>query len=232
MNFKEKRILKFILMALFIFAIFVNNTRSAWIVVAVTVFLYMFKLPSSSSKRVKTCIRFFASVLVLSIILVNYVVGFDVLNDTRFEQVDAGTSARIPMILTAFNHALNKPFGYGVYSVDQNLIVGATNEEFSYVAENTAHNLFGNCVASYGFIGLFLMVYLYWTTFKGYKAISKTDDMNTEYYYIAVVCLLGLLINAFFHNSYILNGEISSFLFFGVIASGISSVNKLRRENK
>jgi len=136
------------------------------------------------------------------------------------------------MILTAFNHALNKPFGYGVYSVDQNLIVGATNEEFSYVAENTAHNLFGNCVASYGFIGLFLMVYLYWTTFKGYKAISKTDDMNTEYYYIAVVCLLGLLINAFFHNSYILNGEISSFLFFGVIASGISSVNKLRRENK
>ena len=213
MKFEKKKWLKPILIAIFGFAIIINNTRSAWIATVVAILIYLI---TRKNRRTTKAIAFISFAMILVIVAwIAFASG--IFSDTRFSEGDTGTTARVPMLLTALNHFAHYPFGMGIYSVDPNLVVGADASEYSIVIENTAHNLIGNCAAAYGFIGLALLIALYVLAFKNYKLTKiKLAGDNNEYL-IAMVCLIGLIINAFFHNNYILNGELSSFVFFGVL---------------
>lgn len=213
MDFKDKKWLRIVLLLIFGFAIIINNTRSAWIAAVVGLVIYLMTRPNSKTSKTMTVLS--GLVIIFAVALVIMETGF--IEDTRFSEEDTGTTARIPMLLTALNHCLNYPLGMGVYTPQPGLVVGADSAEYSVVLENTAHNLIGNCGAAYGIIGLVLMVVFYFFVFKNYKiSETKFKGENNEYI-IAAVCLIGLIINAFFHNSYMLNGELSSFLFFGVL---------------
>ena len=162
-----------------------------------------------------------AGALIISAIIAFF--GFDIIEDTRFGVLDAGTTARISMFLTAFNHAFHYPLGLGVYSVQPGLIVGASAKEYNIVLINTPHNLLANCVGFYGLFALLFMLLLYLKAYKSYKKARRIGNGGIAL--TAIVCLISLALNAFFHNLYILNGELSSFLFFGILAS--TSMRKL-----
>lgn len=218
---KKDIVAKWLIVAVMIVAILANNTRSAIITVLISTLIYAWK-----SMRLKALEKVFVLILILVVFaLLLGVFEINILEGSRFGEQTTDTMARIPMVLTAFNHAMRYPFGMGVYTVKENLIVGASAGEYALVLKNTAHNLFGNCVASYGFIGLVLMILLYVKAFSDYGKTNKNYISQ-----IALYCLIGLMVNAFFHNSYILNGEISSFLFFGILAA--SAKFKVKEEKK
>ena len=215
MKFKHFSLLKkCVLFVLFGFALFTNATRSGLIALFVVVIIRLFTTTGKLNK-IQRVLRLSVSVVALGMLFV-FVFGSSFISDTRFSDIDGGAEARLPMILTAFNHALHYPFGMGVYSVQPDLIVGSSYATRSLVISNTAHNLFGNCGASYGFIGLVLMLGLYIWAYNTYRKKKKLTEDPTIYV-IAFCALLGLVINASFHNAYILNGELSSFVFFAIM---------------
>ena len=230
-GFKKFKIMKIPLLALFGYALIINETRSAWIAVILAVVIYLLNMPNVKSKILRDYARFFGVLIIVFALLFFTMSEFNVFEGTRMEKDDSSTTARFAMIWTAFNHAIHYPLGMGAYSVQNDLVVGANPAEYSYVVKNTAHNLLGNCVASYGFIGLFLMLMIYLKSYKSYKIISKNHVYYAEYL-PAFVCLITLALNAFFHNSYILNGEFSSYVFFGILAAGVSKAEEYKEEIK
>lgn len=217
---------KAILFPVFIYALYTNATRSGLLALLVicAFFVFVGKFGGSRTERIWKSIGIVA-ILLAAIILA--LAPSELLGGTRFMNSDDG--GRMGMFLTAFNHALHYPFGMGAYVVQPDLIVGAEGANRIAVQTNTAHNLLGNCIASYGFIGLALMLGLYaWAfgTFKKKRRIAKDPTI----YIIAFCALLGLVINALFHNAYILNGEISSFVFFAILHTKCS--NKQIAENE
>lgn len=229
-KFKGKKLIKYVLLVVFVYALFLNETRSSWIAAIAGLFFFVVKKPKDEMTQIRAYMRLFAQIGLALVLFAVFLNEVNLFAGTRFMQMDTGTSARIPMILTAFNHAWYYPFGMGVYSVDPSLAIGGTAAEKVYVLKNTAHNLLGNCVASYGFIGLFLMLWFYVRAHKDYKTIWKSN-LDDRPYFTALACLVGLFINAFFHNSYMLNGELSSFLMFGILMAGIALVEKNERES-
>lgn len=214
---KHAVIKKTVLYAVFAFALLTNNTRSSQII---AVFAICFKLLLTYESKKSFKLRF---VKILGIIALSccVVILFNennsVLQMTRFGQKDVGVYARIPMFLTAFNHALHNPLGMGVYQVQVKWLAGDPSAA-AIVLNATAHNLIGNCVASYGFLGLMVMLYLYVSIFRTF--ISCRKRIQSDAYVGFYFAMLGLAANACFHNAYILTGELSSFLCFSIILSG------------
>lgn len=210
---------KSIIFSVFLFALVTNNTRSAWVAVAIAVLIWLFIYTPDHKTNLLRISRISFFILFI-VILVMFVSGADLLAGSRFENISdsADSMSRIPMILTAFNHAFHYPLGLASYKVDPQLIVGANASTYSYVVNNTAHNILGNCVACYGFIGLFLLFILYIKVFCLFK--NRFHNVNyQEYFLAAFLAVLCLLINAFFHNFYIYNGDLSSYLFIAVVMS-------------
>ena len=149
------------------------------------------------------------------------------LSNTRFGNLteSADTMSRMPMLLTALNTMIHHLFGVGSYVVNPELIVGASTSTYSFVLNNTAHNLIGNCAASYGLIGLVLMLLIYVNCFRVFRSIKSTSSYY-NYSFCSFSCLLVLATNAFFHNLYILNGEIGSFMFIGLLLAVYRNVCK------
>lgn len=220
---KANGLIKAVLFGVFLYALFTNATRSGMMAFLAGFAIWVFTKKRSSGKVEKLWKALGTAAFVLTALLLIFD-SSSLLSGTRFDSIgDSSAKSRIPMLLTAFNHALHYPFGMGVYSVQPDLIVNA-GAVYSYVLKNTAHNLLGNCVASYGFIGLGLMLGLYGWAFNTYRKKKKLAE-DPAIYMIAFCGLLGLAINAFFHNSYILNGEISSFLFFAILHTSCTKAN-------
>ena len=230
-DFKKFRIFKIPLLLLFGYALIVNETRSAWIAAILGVVIYLLNMPNVKSKVLRDYARFLGVLIIVFALLFFTMSEFNVFEGTRMGNVDSATTARTAMILTAFNHALHYPLGMGAYSVQGELVVEASSSEYAYVVKNTAHNFLGNCAASYGFIGLALMLLIYYKTYKSYRIISKNIEKHSDYL-VAFVCILGLAINAFFHNNYMLNGELSTLMFIGVLAAGLSKATEKNKEEK
>ena len=212
-------IIKIILAGVFLFALVTNNTRSAWIAAAMVVFIWLFIYTPENKTNLLLISRAFFFVLFIAVLFM-FISGVDLFAGSRFENISdsASSMSRIPMIMTAFNHALHSPLGLGSYKVDPELIVGANASTYSYVVNNTAHNILGNCVANYGFLGLFLLISLYVKVMSLFKKQFHIV-IAQEYFLAACLAVLVLLINSFFHNLYILNGDLSSFLFLAIIMS-------------
>ena len=140
----------------------------------------------------------------------------------RLNELDhAGTTARIPMFLTAMNSGLHHPFGMGIYRANPDYVIGVTNaREISYVLNNACHNLLANCVGYHGLFTGLLMIILYISTFKEciYLQKSLTGDLRemvigTEF----VVAML--LLNGAMHNLYILSGDMLTWLSLGLLVA-------------
>ena len=214
-KFKNNNVLKkTVIFAILLPAVFTNNTRSAMIALVFIFAAWLFVYNTSfNSKLIKAGLV----MLLLAVVMLSGK-AMDIFENSRFYslQTDAGSMSRITMVLTAFNHALHHPFGMGIYKVSPELIVGANSSTYWYVLINTSHNLLGNCVASYGFIGLALLLVFYKRTCCLY--LDNLRYLENKYVYLSIIlAIIGLFINAFFHNAYILNGEISSWLFLGII---------------
>ena len=212
-------IIKIILAGVFLFALVTNNTRSAWIAAAMAVFIWLFIYTPENKTNLLLISRAFFFVLFIAVLFM-FISGVDLFAGSRFENISdsASSMSRIPMIMTAFNHALHSPLGLGSYKVDPELIVGANASTYSYVVNNTAHNILGNCVANHGFLGLFLLISLYVKVMSLFKKQFHIV-IAQEYFLAACLAVLVLLINSFFHNLYIFNGDLSSFLFLAIIMS-------------
>lgn len=212
-------IIKTIFSGVFFFALVTNNTRSAWIGVAIAVLIWLFIYTPENKSNLLLISRAFFFVLFVAVLFM-FVLGVDLFAGSRFENISdsASSMSRIPMIMTAFNHALHNPLGLGSYKVNPELIVGADASTYSYVVNNTAHNILGNCVANYGFLGLFLLITLYVKAMNLFKK-QFHNVIAQEYFLAAFLAMVVLLINSFFHNSYIFNGDLSSFVFLAIIMS-------------
>ena len=179
------------------------------------------------SNRKKGENRFTVNLKILSVVIwtvvgILFIGGYISLEGTRLGAITTDTSAlsRIPMFLTAFNHGLHHPFGVGQYItvVYPELIIGTDSSTYSYVLANAAHNCVGNCIASFGFLGLIVFIIIYIKAFKSYFKFGKITNSS----YLIFGCVLasiGLLINSFFHNAYLLSGELSSMLFIVLCSS-------------
>lgn len=223
-KFSGVRIIALIIIS---FALLTNNTRSAQICMALLLCIWLFS--DKSIVKNKT-FRVILGAIVICIFCI-YIPNSELFKNSRFitGAESAGTKARIPMILTAFNHAFYYPFGMGEYIVNPSLVIGIDNTTLWSVVHNGAHNILGNCVASFGFLGLFLMILLYYKIYKlytDYRCIKSVSLLYMASFYAIVV----LFINSFFHNSYILNGDFSSWFFIGVLLSKSKLINLLSEE--
>lgn len=214
-KFKNNNLLKkSMIFAILLPAVFTNNTRSAMIAMVFIFAVWLFIYNTSFNSKV---LKVSLVMLLLAVVLFSGK-ATEIFENSRFYSLnfDASSMARIPMVLTAFNHALHHPFGMGVYKVSPELVVGANSTTYWYVVINGSHNILGNCVASYGFVGLALLLLLYKRVICLY--LDNLRYLENKYTFLSILlAIIGLLINSLFHNAYILNGDLSSCLFIGLI---------------
>lgn len=207
-----------------------NRTRSALLaVIAVLIYSFLF---SKRSVR-KKIILVFGTVLAAAAVFMISDGTFGLGENLSFimrssESKNAGSLARIPMFLTAFNHAFHNPFGVGEYHADPNLLVGTTSRTAPYVLRYGCHNMIANCVANYGFFGLAAMLYLYYKLYDYYKTTNRIVEnmchrvdslirVNTGVFAAIIVSAF----NGCFHNNYILAEDVASWVFFGLLIAVI-----------
>ena len=206
-----------------------NRTRSAIIVVLLACIIKILMVNKQNRKHGSRAL--FLSIMLISIpvgFLLYIEIGIGLPNWLDFilrldESNTNGTIARIPMLLTAFNHALHNPLGVSVYDVrNPSLIVGATTaRQYMLVLNNSAHNVVGNIAASYGFLGV--LAFFMWLIKCVKESFIAEQIFNTEDCYhlkvineMVIIAILSLVINSLFHNASLISGEVGVWLFFGL----------------
>ena len=214
---------KLVLLSVFFVALMTNNTRSSVIAVALSIFVWM--LVDYRKNKNYIYLRFFL-VALLSIAILFGSTRIDLIYNSRLG-MNEGYDVRVSMLLTGLNHIIHYPFGMGVYNVQSELIVSMGKASRIYIQVVGAHNIFCNVGASYGIIGLLLIIMLYFNLFKVYK-----NNKNRSNEVIGVFWgIVGLFVNSNFHNLYIFNGEIISFILIAILLSYQNS-NKELGENR
>lgn len=214
----RRRIVKISLIIIILTATIINNTRSSIIAILFTIVFFLF---SSAKGKIGIVSKILSLTVLFLFVIVSDSGLLSFLRSTRISSLDNSALARIPMMLTAFNHGFHYPLGMGGYHVDVDLVVGTTNSIIiDYVCSNSAHNLLGNCIAFYGVFTFFLLLLMYKNVFKAfsYSSLQKTRR-HTEEYKASFVCVIALFINSFFHNSYLFTGELLTFLFMFICIS-------------
>ena len=229
-RFKRFNIIRYGLIVLYATSLWFTQTRSA-ILAVLTVLIVKFIV----ANRFDNTFRWISRIVVLVIVSVGIYFLADKLiaafSISRFATAAEtnGTLARWPMILTAFNHAFHHPFGMGTYVRDPNLVVGASGSVYAEVLNTAPHNLFANCVACYGFLGLIVLCGMYYQIWKTYQ-FAKTnveDNGFKELYWTVFLCIIAIFVNALFHNKYLLNSDFSSHFFIGILFTcGKFSINR------
>lgn len=211
--YKFKRfnvIKKSVLFTTFAIALVTNNTRSSILMVLVAVIIWLFTVNKANKK-----FQIAAKLLVSLILLVGTWYIFsktDIYSTSRFNS-NEGFDLRITMFLTAFNHMLHYPLGMGNYTVQSDLLISQGNVNTTYVQSVGAHNLFANCAACYGIIGLLLLIALYVAIIKKYAKIRVKNPIITGIF----LGIISLWANSCVHNLYILSGDLMSFFLMALL---------------
>lgn len=228
---KKMKALRYFALVINMVGLMLNRTRSAVIAVVICFVIILIQNYKKSNHKPLYIVAF----TVFGILIVGFfALELGALDDSflgtmiRIDEAgSSGTQSRIPMNMTAFNHAIHYPFGMGRYIVEPSLVIGTENARvFNIVVNTTAHNLFANCAAYYGIICFILLLTLYKNFYKEIKynnlMIKKTYQEKTladrENKAISLA-IITLLINSLFHNSYILNGEIITWICIGLLMS-------------
>ena len=202
---------KVVLIVVFFVALMTNNTRSAVIAAIVGFAAWFLSSNKSAEKSLVTKIAIVAIIGIAMLMVSSYT---SLLSNSRFG-TNEGFDVRISMLLTGLNHILHYPLGMGKYVVQSDLIISIGNANTLYIQEVGSHNLLCNAGASYGVIGLVLLLMLYYQILKEYR-ISKHNGALCAGAFWSIV---GLFINANFHNLYIYSGEIATFMLIGILLS-------------
>lgn len=231
-DFKRNNVAKkMIVYSVFIFAIATNNTRSAIIGALFSIIFYLFSSRKFAKSKTRGLIRVFAGFVLVFTVLWIVINPTQLFLDTRFYERDTGTEARWPMFLTAMNHMVHYPLGLGDYKPQAKLVVDVNDGKTYYkVLENPPHNIIANCGACYGVIGILILTTLYAILIKAY--MKSRRQFQYKYYDAAFCGIICLVINAFFHNLYILNGDFSSFVLFPVLLHAFDDNNETASADK
>ena len=218
----RNRSVRFIIFLILIISLLFNRTRSAQVSVALILIL-KFLLSWNRSFTRQGVIRF---IIIIPIVLLcgHYIVHQvsveELASALRINELDhAGTTARLPMFLTALNYGLHHPFGMGVYHASPEYVLGIKNpREVSYVLNNACHNLIANCVGNHGIFSGMLLISLYYIVLHKCYQLQKIGTGVSKEFVIGIgVTVIVLLINGAMHNLYIFSGDLLSWFVFGVI---------------
>lgn len=221
------KLLKYPLIVLFAVSVWLSETRSGMIAILFVLVVAFLQFTKNKRNRLQKIVLIISAMVGIGI---TYEYFIALVSNSRLYTAAStrGTLARLPMFLTALNHALHYPLGMGVYSVKPEYIIDSGGF-YIQVMNNSAHNLLANCAASYGWIALIALVILYIEVFKAYNASKDIEDnrlsgqINT-----AMLCVIALLISSLTHNKYLLNGDFSAHLFIAIVFS----IYKINRENE
>lgn len=202
---------KVVLLVVFFVALMTNNTRSAIIAAIMGFAAWFLSSNRGTGKSIVTKIVIVGIIGVAMLMVSNYTSLF---TQSRFGK-NEGFDIRISMLLTGLNHMIHYPFGMGNYVVQSDLIVSIGNASTLYIQEVGTHNILCNVGASYGVLGLILLLSFYYQIFKEYR-ISKDKGIICVGVFWAIV---GLFVNANFHNLYIYSGELITFMLIGILIS-------------
>lgn len=184
---KNNRIYLLIFILLSI-VLFINQTRSA---IIATMLIIVFLIVNYRYSKKQVLSATVTTVIISAIflyILTNLGIQF------RFSS-DVSSSARFPMLITAFKYSFMFPFGTGIYHISSfpNLYSSYSLVIFNQISSNTTHNSYANTLVYFGFIGLIIEVYLT-------KIIFSVGKKN-EFSILFVGLILGYLLNGLFHNA-------------------------------
>lgn len=219
------RVLKYPLLILFAVSVWMSETRSGMIaILLVSLIAFLQYTKKKGNRLIKILVIVFAMICIVIVYDYFMVIMY---GSRLFTAVGTkGTLARVPMFFTAINHAVHYPLGMGVYYVRPEYIIDSGGY-YSEVLNNAAHNLFANCVASYGWIAVVALVAFYIEVFKAYLVSRKIADKRlSEQINTAILCVVALLISSLTHNKYILNGDFSAHIFISIVLS----IYKLTKE--
>lgn len=221
--FKKTSLIKWLLLGIFAASLWFSQTRSSILAVLLVIIIYFVETSKNDYRNSKWLFKVALLIIASLAIFISTDRLISVFSISRFATASEtnGTLARWPMILTAFNHALHHPFGMGTYVVNPDFVIGAYGSVYYEVLETSPHNMFANCVASYGFVGLVVLLCMYYQILKTYQRFSKeySDSIYLDLYRTVFLCIIALFINAIFHNKYILNSDFSSHYFIGILLS-------------
>lgn len=215
---------RLVLLCIFIISLLFNRTRSAQISVIIILLVKLVHSKRISLTR-KMLLR--GSILLVLIALfgayaLRHMDVNELISAMRLDELDhAGTTARIPMFLTAMNSGIHHPFGMGIYRANPDYVIGVTNaREVSYVLNNACHNLLANCVGNHGIFTGILLVALYITTFKECIYLRKNIAGNLlEMTMGTELAVAMLLLNGAMHNLYIFSGDLLTWLSLGILVA-------------
>lgn len=215
---------RFVLLCIFIISLLFNRTRSAQISVII---ILLVKLVHSGRISLTRKMLLRGSILLVLIALfgayaLRHMDVNELISAMRLDELDhAGTTARIPMLLTAMNSGIHHPFGMGIYRANPDYVIGVTNaREVSYVLNNACHNLLANCVGNHGIFTGILLVALYIATFKECMVLRKSIAGDLLEMTIGTgLAIAMLLLNGAMHNLYIFSGDLLTWLSLGVLVA-------------
>ena len=204
---KENRYFIFPILAILLFALFVNQTRSAIIAV-----IFGFVLISSGRHSFK---KAGATLLILLVFVLGaYFLINNLGIESRFFNDDVSSSSRIPMIYTALEYSLQFPFGTGVYDLSRaNIDLSMYPATIvSTILTNYTHNQFTNVLVEFGFLGLFTVLNIYTNIYKKHVSEAKFSKYN----FLWIVVIIGYTINSLTHNGGIIHADPVIWLIFGI----------------
>ncbi len=215
---------RFILLSILIISLLFNRTRSAQISVIIILFVKLvhsghINLTREMLLRVSLL---FVMIAILGAYALRHMDVSELISAMRLDELDhAGTTARIPMFLTAMNSGIHHPFGMGIYRANPEYVIGVTNtREVSYVLNNACHNLLANCVGNHGIFTGILLVALYITTFKECMYLRKNIAGNLQEMTMGTgLAIAMLLLNGAMHNLYVFSGDLLTWLSLGVLVA-------------
>ena len=216
--FKKFKILKPILVSLFIVSLWLAQTRSAILGIMIPTLYWAWNSMKLMTKIKALSISSFSAV-VLTLFIMSKRTMPTLIETSRFvtDADTVGTVARIPMLLTAFNHALHAPLGMGVYKKNANYIVGASGKIYDQVLSVAPHNIFANCVVKHGFLSLGFLLAYYASFLNAFR--STVYKRNMKLHIAAFWGIVVLFINSLTHNNDILSGDFTTHMLIGIFLS-------------
>jgi hypothetical protein len=199
-------------LSMMLVALLMNQTRSAIIVVGFCIFLLIIKNNSFGRQKVIQISKVFILITFIGVLIFQLSQNFNIGN--RFTSKTASSESRIPMIITALNYSLDHPFGTGVYMPSYNYIPEGTSSEVRLIiTSNSSHNFLVNILVYYGYIGIFLALYILfqiWRSFTLNKLYLR--NINNDLYNLSrtsIIIIIGHSVNGMTHNLGMFNVEIT-----------------------
>ena len=142
---------------------------------------------------------------------------------SRFTQYSFSDFERFNAMKIGVNVFWNNPMGYGLVYSYNDIVDNLRSDliDYSYIPVRgpvylSSHNQIINTGLRYGFVGLFVLLYIYFLLFKGFL---ESPRKNADMFILRIGILGGILanfINSMFHNAGLFNSDYIVWYFIGL----------------